>query len=111
MRRLWLLWRLGRSLRALVTIGAMSRLPAVPVHPEDAPLWMAMEMATIGIVPAAQLKAVGFRFLMAGQEFIVTGHASREEFVAAAATVVAPEDVAAFCTIPAGMYFLRISTD
>lgn len=41
------------------------------------------EMARVGIIVSREKAPVGHRFDMAGQRFVVTGHATREEFLEA----------------------------
>lgn len=73
-------------------------------------LYVAEEVARVGIVPSSDKDPIGFQFTLAGQRFAVIGYATREEFLEAVvrAGVESPES---FEQCPMNMYFLRVSTD
>lgn len=82
------------------------------VLPSEATLDMAEQMAQVGIVPSAagpEQEPIGHRFELAGQPFVVTGYATREEFLDAVERAGFP--VAVFRHCPDGYHFQRVSTD
>lgn len=82
------------------------RLPTDEVR---VPQHIAEEIVQVGIMPSAKLLPIGHKVSINGQPFVVTGHATREEFIGTvrAANLPNPER---FDSIPVP-YFLRLSTD
>jgi len=75
----------------------------------DMPLDAAREMAAVGIVPSIKPREPGHVLTLAGQRFIVTGPATRKEFLEAVARAGLPAN--AFAGVPKEFYFLKVSTD
>lgn len=69
----------------------------------------AREMAAVGIIPSDPLDPIGHKFVLSGQNVIVTGYATREEFMAAVKAT--GMNVEMFHAMPARFKFQRISTD
>lgn len=70
----------------------------------------AMEMLRVGIVPTSAFPPVGSVEVICGQPCVVTGYATREEFLGAVAGA-GLDDIEAFQSCPHDLNFIRISTD
>lgn len=70
---------------------------------------MAQEVAKVGILPVRTAKPAGFHFELGGQPFVVTGEATREDFIAA--SKAAGFDFMDAKDVPASYTFLRVTTD
>ena len=72
----------------------------------------AQEIAEVGILPSATQDPAGHVITINDQPFIVTGHATREEFLEAVERVIGPQRVDMFrADLKYVRYFLRVSTD
>jgi hypothetical protein len=81
----------------------------VDVKPEDVDPEMAQEMASVGIIPSDVPHFPGYKFCLAGQQFVVIGMATREEFLAAVEAAGLNADF--FRYVPEKFNFIRVSTD
>ncbi len=70
---------------------------------------VAQEIALVGIIPSRRGEPAGKKFTLAGQQFVVTGTATREEFLQAVEAAGLP--VENFSRCPVDSTYLRISTD
>jgi len=71
----------------------------------------AWEVALVGILPSWIKHEIGKRFKMAGQPFIVTGYATKEEFIKAFNEQKFDDmNIKSFPNLD-NLYFIRISTD
>ncbi len=86
--------------------------PVQTVTVDQIDLEGAQAIAAIGIIASKKYLSVGYRFQLAKQWFVVTGEATRSDFLQAAARESIPEYAAInMADHPNTNYFLRISTD
>jgi hypothetical protein len=78
------------------------------VFSSDVPEHAAKEMIAVGIVPSLHPRPKGYQFWIGSQPVVVTGHATKAEFLEA---VQAAGITGRFETLPENFHFLRISTD
>jgi len=79
------------------------------VASSEVDLETAQEIARVGMVATTRLYPVGHVYELCGQRFVVTGRATREEFLRAVEAAGLPRERFAQC--PVQMLFDRVSTD
>jgi hypothetical protein len=84
----------------------------VAIEAADVDQRQVREMAAVGIIPSLQgpdTEPIGHKFEICGQTFVVTGYATRDEFLAAVEREGLPVHI--FKQVPAKYYFQKVSTD